>query len=43
MLQNYFKNLYRRTMDEAYGLAFEQITQAIQEGGSVLDCGARST
>lgn len=42
MLQNYFKNLYRRTMDEAYGLAFAQITQAIQDGGSVLDCGANT-
>ncbi|QFY90682.1 class I SAM-dependent methyltransferase [Magnetovirga frankeli] len=42
MLQHYFKNLYRRTMDEAYGLAFEQITQAIHEDGSVLDCGANT-
>ena len=25
LLQAYFKNLYRRTMDEAYGLAFDRV------------------
>jgi SAM-dependent methyltransferase len=42
MLKNYFKNLYRRTMQEAYGLAHTEITEALKNGGRCLDCGAQS-
>jgi SAM-dependent methyltransferase len=42
LLQAYFKNLYRRTMDEAYGLAFAHVAEALREGGQVLDCGANT-
>lgn len=40
MLQTYFRSLYRRTMREAYGLAFDEIADALHTGGRVLDCGA---
>ena len=42
LLQAYFKNLYHRTMDEAYGLAFDRVAAALREGGQVLDCGANT-
>lgn len=42
LLQAYFKNLYRRTMDEAYGLAFDHVAEALRGGGQVLDCGANT-
>lgn len=42
IIQPYFKNLYQRTMREAYGLAFREITDALKTGGSCLDCGANS-
>ena len=40
MLEKYFKNLYLRTMQEAYGLADKEIKSALKEGGKCLDCGA---
>jgi 2-polyprenyl-3-methyl-5-hydroxy-6-metoxy-1,4-benzoquinol methylase len=40
MIQGYFKNLYNRTMEEAYSLANNEIVSALQPGGSCLDCGA---
>lgn len=40
VLENYFRNLYQRTMDEAYGLAHEKIVLALKDGGECLDCGA---
>ncbi|MGR8934741.1 MAG: class I SAM-dependent methyltransferase [Gammaproteobacteria bacterium] len=40
MLENYFKNLYRRTMNEAYGLARREIVNALVDEGYCLDCGA---
>lgn len=40
MLQNYFSTLYRRTMDESYALARSAVANALQDGGSCLDCGA---
>lgn len=41
MLHNYFKNLYRRTMDEAYALAHTEIAKALNNSGSkCLDSGA---
>ena len=42
MLKNYFKNLYRRTMQEAYSRAHEEIVIALKDGGTCLDCGANS-
>jgi len=42
LLHAYFKNLYRRTMDEAYSLAFDRVAAALREGGQVLDCGANT-
>jgi ubiquinone/menaquinone biosynthesis C-methylase UbiE len=43
MLQNYFKNLYRRTMDEAYTLAHTEIAGALMKPSSkCLDCGAHN-
>ena len=43
MLQNYFKNLYRRTMLEAYKLAHNEIGNALREASSnCLDCGAHN-
>lgn len=40
MLTAYFKNLYQRTMREAYGKANAEIATAMRAGGKVLDCGA---
>ena len=40
MLHSYFKKLYRRTMTEAYGLAFKEIVTTLENGGHCLDCGA---
>jgi ubiquinone/menaquinone biosynthesis C-methylase UbiE len=40
MLRKYFKNLYQRTMTEAYGLAFREIVDSLKHGGECLDCGA---
>ena len=42
MLHAYFKNLYRRTMNEAYSLAFDRVAATLREGGQVLDCGANT-
>ena len=40
MLQAYFKNLYKRTMSEAYTIAKQNIRDSVAGGGRVLDCGA---
>ena len=40
MLEKYFRSLYRRTMHEAYSLARHAVADALQDGGTVLDCGA---
>jgi SAM-dependent methyltransferase len=40
MLESYFKDLYQRTMHEAYGLAFREIIDCLKDGGHCLDCGA---
>ena len=40
MISKYLKNLYTRTMDQAYGLAAQQIFSSLKDGGSCLDCGA---
>ena len=40
MLEKYFRSLYQRTMHEAYSLARHAVTDALQDGGTVLDCGA---
>ena len=40
MIKAYFKNLYQRTMDEAYGLASQQIFSTLMDNGNCLDCGA---
>ena len=42
MLNRYFRNLYQRTMSDAYGLAVDVIAASLAEGGRVLDCGAHS-
>lgn len=42
MLKKYFKNLYSRTMQEAYSRAHEEIVFAMKDGGICLDCGAHS-
>jgi SAM-dependent methyltransferase len=42
MLKNYFKNLYQRTMHEAYSRAHDEIVNALKDGGICLDCGAHS-
>lgn len=42
MLKTYFKNLYKRTMQEAYSRAHEEIIIALKDGGICLDCGAHS-
>jgi len=42
MLNQYFKNLYQRTMHEAYTLARKEIASSLQEGGKCLDCGAHN-
>lgn len=40
MFQKYFKNLYQRTMSEAYSLAHREIINSLKDGGNCLDCGA---
>lgn len=40
MLRKYFKNLYQRTMEEAYSLAHKEIVTSLKNGGKCLDCGA---
>jgi 2-polyprenyl-3-methyl-5-hydroxy-6-metoxy-1,4-benzoquinol methylase len=40
VLQNYFKNLYQRTMQEAYSRAHQEIVKTLRDGGLCLDCGA---
>jgi SAM-dependent methyltransferase len=39
-VRGYFKSLYGRTMEQAYGRAFSEVISAIDEGGAFLDCGA---
>lgn len=38
--ERYFRNLYQRTMAEAYSAAREKIVEALRGGGDCLDCGA---
>jgi len=40
MQDSYLGNLYRRTMDKSYALAAVEITAALTDGGTCLDCGA---
>lgn len=40
MIQEYFKGLYQRAMNEAYSLAHAEIAHALESGGKCLDCGA---
>ncbi len=40
MLKEYFRKLYRRTMDESYALARGAVADALLDGGNCLDCGA---
>lgn len=40
MLKNYFKQLYTRTMNEAYGCASRELISFLSQGGECLDCGA---
>ena len=40
LLQTHFKTLDRCTMDKAYGVAFDRVSEALREGGQVLDCRA---
>jgi SAM-dependent methyltransferase len=42
LLQGYFKKLYRRTMEESYARARQEIAGSIRSGGKILDCGAGS-
>jgi 2-polyprenyl-3-methyl-5-hydroxy-6-metoxy-1,4-benzoquinol methylase len=42
MFKEYFRNLYQRTMKEAYSRAHDEIISALQDGGACLDCGANS-
>jgi len=39
LFDNYFKKLYQRTMEQAYGKAQSAIVDAMQNGGWILDCG----
>lgn len=39
-MRGYFKALYNRTMEQAYGLAYQEIVAALDGGGDCLDCGA---
>lgn len=39
-VQEYFRNLYERTMTEAYRLAEAEIAATLRAGGRCLDCGA---
>jgi len=40
VFKEYFKKLYQRTMNEAYGLAAQEIFLSLKDGGNCLDCGA---
>jgi SAM-dependent methyltransferase len=40
LLQIYLRNLYQRTMREAYSLAHDEIIDVLGGGGECLDCGA---
>jgi len=42
MLKQYFTNLYKRTMHEAYSRAHMEIIAALNDGGACLDCGAHT-
>jgi ubiquinone/menaquinone biosynthesis C-methylase UbiE len=42
ILNQYFKNLYARTMREAYQRAHQEILSAMQDGGNCLHCGANT-
>ena len=42
MLARYFRNLYQRTMSEAYGLAIDTISRSLEQEGNVLECGAHN-
>ena len=42
MLASYFRNLYQRTMREAYALALEEIAGSLLPDSSILDCGANT-
>lgn len=43
MIERYFKNLYQRTMTEAYSLAHDKIAQELAgSSGDCLDCGANN-
>ena len=39
LLIAYFQNLYRRTIDEGYRLAFDRVAKALREGVQVPHCG----
>lgn len=39
-MRGYFKGLYERTMEQAYGLAYREVISALDGGGAFLDCGA---
>lgn len=41
-MRGYFKRLYVRTMEQAYGQAFREVISALDDGGAFLDCGASS-
>lgn len=40
MFRGYLRNLYQKTMKDAYALSHAEIIGALQEGGTCLDCGA---
>jgi SAM-dependent methyltransferase len=42
VINQYFKSLYRRTMETAYEGAYQQIVEGINERSMILDCGASS-
>ena len=42
MPARYFRNLYQRTMNKAYGLAMDVIADSVVHGGKILDCGAKN-
>lgn len=42
LLERYFRNLYSRTMKEAYDYAYREVTSALSDGGKCLDCGAHT-
>ena len=42
MLQNYFHNVYKATMQKAYAKAHQEIVASLSDGGSCLDCGANA-